>query len=44
VHDAILRSRIDVKVDYNTSIFHQKFIVCDREAVLTGSTLPFSPF
>jgi phosphatidylserine/phosphatidylglycerophosphate/cardiolipin synthase-like enzyme len=38
VHDAILRSNIDVKVDYNTSIFHQKFIVRDREAVLTGST------
>lgn len=38
VHDAILRSNIDVKVDYNTNIFHQKFIVRDRTAVLTGST------
>lgn len=38
VHDAILRSHIDVKVDYNVGIFHQKFIVRDREAVLTGST------
>ncbi|MBV2093724.1 MAG: phospholipase [Candidatus Thiodiazotropha sp. (ex Codakia orbicularis)] len=38
VHDAILRSNIDVKVDYNANIFHQKFIVRDREAVLTGST------
>lgn len=38
VHDAILRANIDVKVDYNTSIFHQKFIVRDRQSVLTGST------
>ncbi|MES9863302.1 MAG: phospholipase D-like domain-containing protein [Candidatus Thiodiazotropha sp. LLP2] len=38
VHDAILRSNIDIKVDYNTNIFHQKFIVRDRKAVLTGST------
>ncbi len=38
VHDAILRSNIDVKVDYNASIFHQKFIIRDREALLTGST------
>ncbi|MES9993566.1 MAG: phospholipase D-like domain-containing protein [Candidatus Thiodiazotropha sp.] len=38
VHDAILRSNIDVKVDYNANIFHQKFIVRDRKAVLTGST------
>ena len=38
VHDAVLRSNIDVKVDYNASIFHQKFIIRDREALLTGST------
>ncbi|MBN1187564.1 MAG: DUF1669 domain-containing protein [Bacteroidales bacterium] len=38
IHDAILRASIDVKCDYNTSIFHQKFIVRDGEAVLTGST------
>ncbi|MES9942390.1 MAG: phospholipase D-like domain-containing protein [Candidatus Thiodiazotropha sp. 6PLUC2] len=38
IHDAILRSNIDVKVDYNSNIFHQKFIVRDRKAVLTGST------
>lgn len=38
IHDAILRSNIDVKVDYNSKIFHQKFIVRDRQAVLTGST------
>lgn len=38
IHNAILRSRIDVKTDYNTSIFHQKFIVRDRESLLTGST------
>ncbi|MEP3245988.1 MAG: phospholipase D-like domain-containing protein [Sneathiella sp.] len=38
IHDAILRSNIDVKVDYNASIFHQKFMVRDRDAVLTGST------
>ena len=38
IHDAILRSNIDVKPDYNTSIFHQKFIVRDRQSLLTGST------
>lgn len=38
IHNAILRSRIDVKTDYNTSIFHQKFIVRDRTSLLTGST------
>jgi len=37
-HDAVLRSNIDVKVDYNGSIFHQKFIVRDRKSLLTGST------
>lgn len=38
IHDALLRSNIDIKVDYNASIFHQKFIVRDRQDVLTGST------
>ncbi len=38
IHDAILRAKIDVKVDYNASIFHQKFVVRDRSSVLTGST------
>lgn len=38
IFDAILRTNIDVKTDYNTSIFHQKFIIRDRESVLTGST------
>jgi len=38
IHDAILRSNIDVKADYNTNIFHQKFIVRDRKSLLTGST------
>lgn len=42
---AFLRCNIDVKADYNTKIFHQKFIIRDytgsprpRSAVLTGST------
>lgn len=35
---AILRSNIDLKTDYNTSIFHQKFIIRDRASLLTGST------
>jgi phosphatidylserine/phosphatidylglycerophosphate/cardiolipin synthase-like enzyme len=38
IHNAILRASIDVKTDYNTSIFHQKFIVRDRSSLLTGST------
>jgi len=38
IHDAILRAKIDVKVDYNSSIFHQKFVVRDRASLLTGST------
>lgn len=37
LHDALLRSNIDVKVDYNTGIFHQKFIVRDSNSILTGS-------
>ena len=38
VHNAILRAKIDVKVDYNASLFHQKFIVRDGMSLLTGST------
>lgn len=38
IHDAVLRAKIDVKSDYNTNIFHQKFIVRDRSSLLTGST------
>ncbi len=38
LHDAILRANIQVRTDFNPEIFHQKFIVRDREAVLTGST------
>lgn len=34
----ILRVGIDAKADYNPSIFHQKFILRDRKAILTGST------
>jgi len=35
--NAILRSTVDVKSDFNTAIFHQKFIVRGN-SVLTGST------
>ncbi|UCC39688.1 MAG: DUF1669 domain-containing protein [Candidatus Aminicenantes bacterium] len=38
IHDAILRSAVNVKSDYNPSIFHQKFIIRDGDALLTGST------
>ena len=38
LHDAILRSAINVRSDFNPKIFHQKFIVRDGSAVLTGST------
>ena len=34
----ILRAGVDAKADYNPAIFHQKFMVRDRAAVLTGST------
>lgn len=34
----MMRAGVNVKLDFNTSIFHQKFIVRDRESVLTGST------
>jgi phosphatidylserine/phosphatidylglycerophosphate/cardiolipin synthase-like enzyme len=36
-YNAILRSCIDVKSDYNVDIFHQKFMVLGN-SVLTGST------
>ncbi|MCK5586901.1 DUF1669 domain-containing protein [Candidatus Bipolaricaulota bacterium] len=38
LHDAILRSAIKVNTDFNPKIFHQKYIVRDGSAVLTGST------
>ena len=38
IHDAVLRANIDVKSDYNSKIFHQKFIIRDRTSLLTGST------
>ncbi len=38
IHDAVLRSRINVKSDYNPKIFHQKFIIRDSTDLLTGST------
>ena len=34
----MMRAGVNVKLDFNTSIFHQKFIVRDRASVLTGST------
>ncbi len=36
--DAMLRAGVDVKLDLNPSIMHQKFAVRDTDAVLTGST------
>jgi len=38
IQNAIFRANIDLKLDYNTSIFHQKFIVRDGNDLLTGST------
>ena len=38
LHAAILRSKAWVRTDYNPEIFHQKFMVRDKSAVLTGST------
>lgn len=38
IQNAIFRANIDLKLDYNTSIFHQKFIVRDGDDLLTGST------
>lgn len=37
LHNAMLRSTVDVKADYNSKIFHQKFMVRGN-SVLTGST------
>ena len=34
----VLRVGVDAKADYNPDIFHQKFIIRDRAAVLSGST------
>ena len=38
IHDAVLRTKINVKSDFNPKIFHQKFIIRDGSALLTGST------
>lgn len=38
LQDAILRSSIFVRSDFNPDIFHQKFIVRDSRSLLTGST------
>lgn len=38
IRDAILRSAAPVWADFNGSIFHQKFIIRDGSALLTGST------
>jgi phosphatidylserine/phosphatidylglycerophosphate/cardiolipin synthase-like enzyme len=38
IQNAILRSAIPVYSDFNPAIFHQKFIIRDGSAVLTGST------
>lgn len=38
IHDAILRTAINVKSDYNPQIFHQKFIIRDGNSLLSGST------
>ena len=38
IQNALLRSAAWVRSDYNPSIFHQKFIIRDNSAVLTGST------
>jgi len=38
IHLALLRARMWVRTDFNPKIFHQKFIIRDRSAILTGST------
>lgn len=38
IQNAVLRTGINVWADFNPSIFHQKFMVRDGSAVLTGST------
>jgi len=35
---ALLRSTVWLRSDFNSNIFHQKFIIRDRASVLTGST------
>lgn len=35
---ALLRARTWIRTDFNPKIFHQKFMIRDRKAVLTGST------
>lgn len=37
LYNALLRSCIDIKCDFNTKIFHQKFMICG-DYILTGST------
>ena len=37
LYNALLRSCIDIKCDFNTKIFHQKFMICG-DNILTGST------
>lgn len=37
LQDAILRSSIFVRSDFNPDIFHQKFIIRDNKSLLTGS-------
>lgn len=36
--NALYRSAINLKTDYNGKIFHQKFIIRDSKDILTGST------
>lgn len=38
LQDAILRASIFVRSDFNSDIFHQKFIIRDNQSLLTGST------
>ena len=38
IYNALLRSNAKVRSDFNANIFHQKFILRDGSAVLTGST------
>ena len=38
IQNAVLRAAINVRSDFNPHIFHQKFIVRDGSALLTGST------
>jgi len=36
--NALYRSAVNLKTDYNGKIFHQKFIIKDNKEILTGST------